>query len=233
MNPTPHPTIRPAGAIIRPAAAPDWARIREICCATARDGQGVPAELREFFEAQWIGPYEKLVPEWAYVAEVEDGTELAEGPTSKKRVAGYITGCANTSSFATRRFWNHDLGLGLSTLFPASLRTRADTTRFRRRLFHRERAPDQCFSRETRSQLETDFPAHLHVNIDPVIQSRGLGGLLVRRLAQDLSRAGVPGLHLYCGPKPVRFYEKEGFHVMERIEFLPGVSVFAMGMRLR
>ncbi len=214
MNSTPHP-------IIRPAVTADWTRIREICCATARDGQGVPADQRAFFEAQWIGPYEKLAPEWAYVAEV-DG-----------RVAGYITGCPVTATFETRRFWRHDLPLAISTLLPASLRTRADTTRFRRRLLKRERSPDQCFSRETQQSLETEFPAHLHVNIDPAIQSRGLGGLLVRRLARDLAQAGVSGLHLYCGPKPVHFYEKEGFSVLEQIEFLPGVPVFAMGLRLK
>jgi len=63
-----------------------------------------------------------------------------------------------------------------------------------------------------------DYPAHLHIDLLPVIQGKGQGRVLLDALFDELVRKGVPGLHLGVGSGnqgAIAFYKKMGFSVLE------------------
>lgn len=60
----------------------------------------------------------------------------------------------------------------------------------------------------------TRFPAHLHVDLLPICQRRGLGPRLIALLLDELRAQGVPGLHLGASASNTaacKFYERIGF----------------------
>ena len=62
------------------------------------------------------------------------------------------------------------------------------------------------------------YPAHLHIDVLPEYQRRGLGHLLIQTLASHLSLKGVPGVMLTVWTKNTvgrSFYEKYGFTFLE------------------
>ena len=64
-----------------------------------------------------------------------------------------------------------------------------------------------------------DYPAHLHVDILPAYQRRGIGTRLFAELRSRLTREGVPGVMLSAGAdneNAIRFYENLGFQILEK-----------------
>jgi hypothetical protein len=49
---------------------------------------------------------------------------------------------------------------------------------------------------------------------------------------EDLKKAGVPGVHLICGDRPVGFYRRLGFDVLARVETAPDAALHVMGLSL-
>src|SRR5207302_5779241 len=68
-----------------------WAAVRDICCRTGDNGRPIAAERWEFFSQLWIEPYQKLVPEWTYVA------------VASESIVGYLTGYPNSKEFFRRK----------------------------------------------------------------------------------------------------------------------------------
>ncbi|RMI07116.1 GNAT family N-acetyltransferase [Cellulomonas triticagri] len=63
------------------------------------------------------------------------------------------------------------------------------------------------------------YPAHLHIDLLPAAQGRGLGRALITTLRDALRERGVPGLHLGVSggnTGAIAFYERVGFTVVER-----------------
>lgn len=205
---------------IERARGSDWPAVRRLCCETGKAGAPIEPERFSFFGEFWVGPYQKLRPEWTYVA--RHGTE----------VVGYLTGCPDTLAFERARKWRFAPALLLRLLFGA-YRRNSDTRRFYRRLFAREKSPEESFAEDVQTRLEREFPAHLHVNVSEAFRSAGVGARLMERYFEDLRGAGVPGIHVHCGAKPVKFYERNGFEELSRLEFRPGVQVFVLGKRLK
>lgn len=64
------------------------------------------------------------------------------------------------------------------------------------------------------------YPAHLHIDILPVCQGKGVGTALINELKDNLSQKGVHSVMLSCGmnnTKAIRFYKKNGFKVVKEI----------------
>lgn len=55
------------------------------------------------------------------------------------------------------------------------------------------------------------YPAHLHINVDPRMQGKGLGRKLIEAFA---GRCPLP-VHVVCGDGPVKFYLSVGFEPLE------------------
>ena len=70
-----------------------WAAIRELCCRTGDNGQAIAKERWDFFPRIWIDPYERLVPQWTYVAVVQEA------------IVGYLTGCPDSRKFSRSKAW--------------------------------------------------------------------------------------------------------------------------------
>ena len=67
----------------RAGSSADWKAIRELCCDTGDGGEPIEDDRQAFGEF-WIGPYQRLFPDFGHI--------LEEGG----RVVGYLVGCPNT-----------------------------------------------------------------------------------------------------------------------------------------
>lgn len=200
--------------------APDrlWPAVSELCCRTGNDGAPIPAERWELFGKIWIEPYRLLAPVWTYVA-------LADGA-----VIGYLTGCPDSTRFARGYFMRCALPLIGQTFFG---RFRHDSfgRRFARQVLWLERSALRCFPWSVRRALPRLYPAHLHMNVDAAYRRSGVGTRLLQRYCEDLRRAGIPAVHLFCGAAPVLFYQRNGFQELATVS-VRGHPVHAMALEL-
>jgi len=194
----------------------DWKFIRGVCCATAANGDPIDPARWPFFGEWWIAAYEKLRPEWTYVAEREDGIKL-----------GYLTGCPDTREFDRQKRFLADWPLYLK-IRSGVFTPNGDTQRWVSRFQGKDRWPEQCFNPEATADVLARYPAHLHINLTTEARGSGTGRALMERYFEDLRAQGVPGVHLYCGDKPLPFYFKTGFRELDRIEFRPGAWVYRL-----
>lgn len=192
-----------------PRSTEDWQEIHRICCETGNAGEPIEPSRWPFFAEYWVGPYQRLLPEWTCVAREKD-------PSGRPgRIVGYLTGCPDTPGFEIRRTFLHRLPLLLRVLAGGFPRT-VDARKFLRRAGGLEPYPETCFSAETRRRAEADYPAHFHVNMEVGLRGSGVGGDLVRLFLENLKARGVPGVHVVCGQAPVGFYRKLGFEEIGR-----------------
>ncbi len=195
----------------------EWRAIYDLCCRTGNNGQPVSADRWPLFGRLWVEPYEKIFPQWTYVAE-------AGGV-----VIGYLTGCPDSRAFARAKLWRLALPLVIEIVRGRYSRNR-DARRLVRQLFHIEKSPERIFPQELRRMLRRDYPAHLHMNIGADWRRQGVGTKLIEKYLGDLRRVGIPGVHLYCGADPVEFYLRCGFKELGKVIFR-GVPVYALGWR--
>ena len=74
------------------------------------------------------------------------------------------------------------------------------------------------------------YPAHLHLDLLPELQGRGVGRGMMDRVLEDLATRAVPGVHLGADPRNTRaigFYAHLGF-----LTLAEEPDVTWMGMRL-
>lgn len=63
-----------------------------------------------------------------------------------------------------------------------------------------------------------EYPAHLHIDLLPGVQGRGIGAQLMHRFFDLLCERRCPAVHLVvntANARAVAFYEKFGFHLIE------------------
>ena len=204
---------------VRAAEKRDWPWIRELCCRTADSRGPIEKSRWDFFAEIWIGPYQRLIPNWTLVAELSG------------RPAGYLTGCADTKHFMRLRRVLFRLPLFFRVLageYPKN----ADTLRFLRRALRVEKTPERRFPRRVRKLLGAKYPAHLHMNVEAEFRKEGVGKLLFEKFRQELARERVSGIHLFCGEGPLEFYRRLGFKEIGCAKISKGVRVFALGYEI-
>lgn len=184
----------PVAPEIRRFGTADERALYDICLRTGDSGGDATGRYRDpdLLGHVYVGPYLALAPGFAFVC-VEDGA-----------VAGYVLGVPDTRAFeraAARDWW------------PA-LRPR-----YPRELFAPE-SPDGRLVRLIHEPPEADlevverYPAHLHVDLLPVLQGRGLGRRLLATLFDALRAAGAPAVHLgvaRANGNAIGFYHRLGF----------------------
>jgi ribosomal protein S18 acetylase RimI-like enzyme len=187
--------------MIRSYRPDDRSGVYDVCVRTAEaggDARGLYSS-DDFMPDVFAGPYLELEPELAFV--VDDG-----------RVVGYVIGTADTARWAAehRRRW---LPLVADKYpIPASARTKEEE--LTALLHHPER--------NVHPELG-DYPAHLHIDLLPSHQGRGLGRLLIRTFLAALRERGVPGVHLGVAPDNARALEFYRHLGLREVATVPGV----------
>lgn len=183
---------------IRPFEPKDGDALYRICLLTGWLGGDASAHyddprlLGDFYAA----PYVQMDPDLCLIASL-DGVP-----------SGYVLGTVDSSGFRdwTERYWFPALRRRLP--LPDAADTSAQAGLIRR--VHEGYQPPH-YSRE--------YPAHLHIDLLPILQGRGVGATLMRGFLELLRRRGCPAVHLVvnaANERAVAFYEKFGFHVIER-----------------
>ncbi|MDK4701960.1 GNAT family N-acetyltransferase [Rhizobium sp. CNPSo 4062] len=187
---------------IRPATEDDVDALFHICLVTADAGADASAlysnpRLPGYV---WAVPYLKFAPEFAFVLAKHD------------RVVGYVVGTPDTASFdkALGRDWWPVVRREIAGLVPS---TEKDADVLERIANPHSGTPG----------LEETYPAHLHINILPEAQSGGWGRLMIKTMLNELSRHGVPAVHLGVSPANERakgFYRHLGFEELSHGDHL-------------
>jgi ribosomal protein S18 acetylase RimI-like enzyme len=183
---------------IRPSEPSDLDDLYNICLLTSDvGGDGT----RLFSDPKlpghlYVAPYAIFEPSLAFVAEGLGG------------VGGYVVAAFDTVAFQERlelQWWPalrdqyaEPSGETADSMSAAELRAR--------RNIHHPRHIDP--------DLVRDYPSHLHIDLLPGIQGRGVGRRLIEALADALRGQGSRGLHLFVSDRnerAQRFYRHVGF----------------------
>lgn len=159
----------------------------------------------EFMADAMLSYYLRFEPDWALVAE----------ETQTGAIAGYITGCPDTAvrnRISPRWLFPR---VAASFVRRGLLFTRAGI------LFALRGLP--IYLRELPAReglpLTTEYPAHLHMAVDPAFQRRGIGRALLSSLVDRFGEAGVRGVHVETSNKhaaAIKLYVQAGFEEMAR-----------------
>jgi len=173
-----------------------------VCLKTGDNGKDATNlyDDPEALGSIYVGPYMKLEPELAFVAEDADG------------VCGYVLGALDSKRFYNRYVneWlpelreRHDEPVGAPGNWSPT-----------QKLCHQYYHPD-VFCPEPYDE----YPSHLHIDLLTRVQGRGVGKQMVDRLLVELVAKGSPGVHLgmwIANTRAERFYKKLGFHELARV----------------
>jgi ribosomal protein S18 acetylase RimI-like enzyme len=197
-------------AALRPYGATDLDALYEICHLTGlagKDATGV-IEDRRLLGELFAAPYAVFEPDLATIADL-DGEPV-----------GYIVGTADTAAFEARceAEWyptkrlerpQETAGDGVDALFVALLH-------------HPVHHADPA--------LLADYPAHLHIDLLPVLQGQGLGRQMMEGFCAAVAARGATGVHFGVNPAnepALGFYRHLGFEQLRA----DGVTI-TMGKRL-
>ena len=196
------PTI-PAPFRLRPPRAEDLRGAYEVCLRTGdygRDGEPFYRDDPEALGRVFVGPYLAFEPEWARILEDDQG------------VCGYVLGALDSRSFYAR--YESEWRPELCRRFPAPTGDPAGWTRVQQihQVYHQ---PDY-FCPEPYEQ----YPSHLHIDLLPRAQGRGLGRAMMETVLELLRARGSRGAHLGVSLPNVgaqAFYRRLGFHPLVQV----------------
>jgi ribosomal protein S18 acetylase RimI-like enzyme len=180
---------------VRPYQPTDRPALYDICLRTGWAGGDATGHYSDpdLLPSVFAGPYAALEPELAFVA--DDG----------RRPVGYIVGTADSTAFFTafRKRWLPSV----ADRFPAPEGPPSTPDEEIRALLHHAETM-------LRPEFAAGHPAHLHIDLLPPAQGRGLGRRLMETFLDALRERGVPGVHLGVNPAntgALAFYARLGF----------------------
>lgn len=202
---------------IRLARPDDLAAAYHVCLKTGdggADGEPLHREDPDALGRLFVGPYLAFEPALSLMAEDDEG------------VCGYALGALDSRTFYDR--YDRDWRPGLCARFPDPQGDPATWTRVQQ-VYAWYHHPDY-FCPEPYAA----YPSHLHIDLLPRAQGRGLGRRLITDLLQRLRDAGSPGVHLGMWARNTRahaFYTRLGFTELARVGDGADQSLY-MGRRL-
>lgn len=196
------PVPGPAGTGLRwrQVTAADVPALREVCLRTGDAGGDATARTRypDLLGDVYAAPYAVREARFGTVVEDDEG------------VAGYLLGCRDTAAFEHWREAGWWPALRLRYPRPQDAGEGFDSAALR--VVHAGVRPEPVW---------TTHPSHLHVDLLPRVQGRGLGRLLLQRVRAQLAADGSPGLHLgvsAANAGALRFYRRNGLVELARSE---------------
>ena len=190
--------MRPAETVgIRGYRPDDRDALYAVVLATGDRGGDAAALYRDprLLGHVYAGPYAALHPELVLVAEDAEG------------VAGYVLGAVDSRSFEIRQEaeWWPPLRAAYTDPSDTPPDRRTPDQQRCHRIHHPLRMPDVVLQ---------DYPSHLHINLLPRLQGRGVGRRLIERWLRLAATAGSIGVHLGVNAANLRamgFYRSLGF----------------------
>ncbi|QEO13711.1 GNAT family N-acetyltransferase [Agromyces intestinalis] len=202
---------------IRPYRPADRAAVGEVCVRTAAggdDARGLYSDETLMAEV-FAWPYVDSQPELAWVvvrpaAEPDAAEDDPDAPlrSGDEAVVGYVIGVADTAAFID--WWQREWTPGFVARHPAPGTAPRPGAKYTEASLLRDGADPE---RMRNADLAT-HPAHLHIDLLPEAQGRGLGRTLIDTLRAALAVRGVPGVHLGMDPANTNaraFYDRLGF----------------------
>ncbi|MEP7055105.1 MAG: GNAT family N-acetyltransferase [Actinomycetota bacterium] len=185
----------PGGLRLRRYEPSDLAEVYDVCVRTAYSGGDARGryDTDDLMGDLFAGPYLYLEPGLSFVLE-DDG-----------HVVGYVLAAADTERFAAayRETWIPRLADRYPPLDgPAA----TETEQMIEIHYHPEGMVRPVLA---------DHPAHLHIDLLPEYQRRGLGKLMIDTMFAALAEAGVPAVYvaMLTSNEPARaFYDRLGFY---------------------
>ena len=195
---------------IRPYRPSDLDALYHICLATGDSGADASAFYQDpkLVGHVYAAPYGIFSPESALVLEDDEG------------VGGYIVGVADTRAFEARLEADWWPELRKTYANPSGRYGDLGWDERMQRLINRPP--------KTPAPVVQPFPAHLHIDMLPRLQGRGLGKALIDCWLDLIQGLGAPGVHLGVGwanERAVRFYRAYGFDQLELADY-PGALWF-------
>src|SRR5215472_10581204 len=165
-------------ARIRPYQAADLDDLYRICLQTAASGQDATALVSDpMLPGQvFAAPYGLFEPSHAWVAEDEAG------------VAGYVLGALDSRAFEARL--ERDWWPALRDRYPDPRQLTVTPSELEQLCLQ---AIHQPFPAE--AALVSSYPSHLHIDLLPRLQGRGVGRRLMETLFAALRAGRSPGVH--------------------------------------
>jgi ribosomal protein S18 acetylase RimI-like enzyme len=183
---------------IRPYEPRDRDELYQVCLRTAANGQDatdlvgdprLPGDV-------WLGPYLAFEPSLAFVAQDAEG------------VGAYVVAARHSHQFDDRleRDWWPAKRVAYPEPTAQAAAKLAPIARYALHdLHHPWRTSDRLVSR---------YPSHLHIDLVPRLQGKGVGRQLIATLLTQLREQGSRGVHLMVGrdnKRAVGFYRHLGF----------------------
>jgi ribosomal protein S18 acetylase RimI-like enzyme len=187
--------------LVRPFRFDDRAGLLKIAADTANFGDPIEAYLddRWIFLDSFYSYYTDFEPEHAWV--VDAGGD----------VVGFLTGCIDTrwhDEILKKKIVPVVLGYVLKGKYHFGRKSWSYLYRIGRAALGGEFAHVDV----------TQYPAHLHINVDARFRGCGLGRKLIDAYLGQLRGLGVPGVHLETtsmNATACRLYEKVGFRLLD------------------
>nr|WP_234661785.1 GNAT family N-acetyltransferase [Agromyces marinus] len=185
--------------LIRGYRPADRDAVASVCLRTAAAGGDATGLYRDdtLMPEVYALPYLEYAPDLAFVAEL-DG-----------RVAGYVLGVADTAAFIT--WYAREWAPGFRLRHPVA----GEPTVHRPAYTEAQLIADGGDPERMRIAELGDHPAHLHIDLLPELQGRGVGRRLIDTFRAALADREVPAVHLGVDPANIgarAFYGRLGFH---------------------
>lgn len=183
------------GFAIRAYRPDDHDALREICRRTGLAGGDATGRWSsdDLVPDLYLTPYVRYAPDHALVvADADD------------RPVGYLILVPDTAAFV--RWWRHEVTPHL----PYPRQAEDPDEQWFHDVGHE---PERMIPTVPGFDLAR-YPAHLHIDLLPAAQGRGLGRALMRDAAARLVADGVPGIHLTydrANPSAGPFYDRLGW----------------------
>ncbi|WP_418276870.1 GNAT family N-acetyltransferase [Isoptericola jiangsuensis] len=204
--------------VVRPYRPSDRAAVGEVCVRTAAaggDARGVYSD-DSLMPDVYALPYVDHAPEVAFVVVDPSTTPPVDGGDAVLAVddglaVGYVLAAPDTVEFV--RWWQQEWTPGFVERHPRPGPTPAAPSYSEADLLRDGADPTRMLRGISTAEL-TAYPAHLHIDLIPRAQGRGLGRRLVAVLCAALADRGVAGVHLGHDPANTgarAFYDRLGF----------------------
>jgi protein O-GlcNAcase/histone acetyltransferase len=188
---------------IRPYRTEDKEMLYQVCLETGASGSDATHLFSNFPDLlgdRYVGPYVHLCPDLCFVLEDVSG------------VCGYVLAALDSQNFydSYRSKWLPRL----EGKYPPPPPIGSHGNSSEREMIREVQAPNFYLP----PPLYLEHPSHLHIDLLPRAQGKGMGTAMIKTILALLKAKGSSGVHLemnVSNKKALRFYLKRGFSLLD------------------